>query len=443
MTCSLAETFRPTRRSGTTSCSATREAAFAAAPSAATTSLLADQEDFLGDRDHGNHLYGDAGLDLIGGSRGGNDVLTGGNGTWQALYGDAGRDMFARSVGGDDRLLIGECGGISNLYGDAGRNMFGWAQGGDDHLVTGSAHPDANVALVGDAGGDMHGHARGGDDHITGQGGESDLIFGDALGNMYGYARGGDDELFSDGIWDLIAGDAGGDIAGHARGGDDELNAVFKSGSGFTPIVFFGDARGTISEQGRGGDDKLTTPEFGGVALTLYGDAQNLTDHARGGDDEVRSAGGPVGTVVYGDANFMDGHSVGGDDVLEVAAAGPLEKVIGDAFEMREFAKGGDDELISGLGDDAMWGDAVVKDATVATGSDKYVFAPVNGHDTVFDFEQGKDKIDLTAFASLGIDSFGDLDHEVVGGDTIIHFDDANDLTVVGIALQASDILFG
>jgi hypothetical protein len=67
------------------------------------------------------------------------------------------------------------------------------------------------------------------------------------------------------------------------------------------------------------------------------------------------------------------------------------------------------------------------------------VFAPSNGHDTLYDLEHRKDKIDLRAFASVGISSFGDLDIESIGGNTIIHFDFANDITVKNVALLKQD----
>ena len=93
----------------------------------------------------------------------------------------------------------------------------------------------------------------------------------------------------------------------------------------------------------------------------------------------------------------------------------------------------GKDTLTSGIGNDSMFG---------GDGADTLVFAAQNGHDTA-DFEQGRDIIDLTALAANNINDFGDLNIEVAGANTIIHFDASNDLTIVGVNnLAAGDFLF-
>lgn len=93
----------------------------------------------------------------------------------------------------------------------------------------------------------------------------------------------------------------------------------------------------------------------------------------------------------------------------------------------------GRDCLIGGTGDDHMIGRA---------GADRFVFAPQNGHDKV-EFDKGWDKIDLKAFAAVGIHAFADLDIDVGGGDSIVRFDAANDITVEGVTdLSADDFLF-
>ena len=61
-----------------------------------------------------------------------------------------------------------------------------------------------------------------------------------------------------------------------------------------------------------------------------------------------------------------------------------------------------------------------------------FTFAAQNGQDTIT-YEQGRDKIDLTALAANNINDFGDLNIEVAGSNSIIHFDESNSVTVVGV----------
>ena len=57
--------------------------------------------------------------------------------------------------------------------------------------------------------------------------------------------------------------------------------------------------------------------------------------------------------------------------------------------------------------------------------------------------EQGRDIIDLTALASTNINDFGDLNIEVAGSNSIIHFDASNDLTIARVMdLTAGDFWF-
>ncbi len=92
----------------------------------------------------------------------------------------------------------------------------------------------------------------------------------------------------------------------------------------------------------------------------------------------------------------------------------------------------GKDVLTGGIGNDHMFGDS---------GGDRFVFALQSGHDTA-DFTKG-DKIDVTALAANNIHNIGDLDIEITGGNTVVHFDAGNDLTIAGVKnLTASDFWF-
>lgn len=84
-------------------------------------------------------------------------------------------------------------------------------------------------------------------------------------------------------------------------------------------------------------------------------------------------------------------------------------------------------------------------------GRDTFVFASGTGHDQIMDFEQGKDRIDLTGYAGQGIHAFGDL--TITPGSAISSYPDdtassivigANDVIVVHNmpSLVASDFVF-
>jgi hypothetical protein len=75
-----------------------------------------------------------------------------------------------------------------------------------------------------------------------------------------------------------------------------------------------------------------------------------------------------------------------------------------------------------------------------------FVFAPGSGLDTIFDFEQGKDLIDVRDY---GVQSFADLTVASSGGHSIIDFDGAavdgvgNEVTVLTIqTVSSSDFMF-
>lgn len=273
------------------------------------------------------------------------------------------------------------------LYGDTG-----------DSVTTGTmaaqtlSLPADLRYLVGDAY-ELQG-VNGANDRLSGSGEDSqNYVYGDARHGLIG-AAGGKDRI-----------DAGANCAGigdadflqdGAVGGNDKLSGG----------ALYGDVRGHMSQGTRGGKDVLTgTP---GMVSNFFGDAGGQMTGARGGNDLLIAAEQDTGTLntLYGDAGYMYEGSRGGNDTLQSAHAT----------------------------DDWMWGDATQWDATVKLGRDTFIFAPENGQDRIYDFQHGKDIIDLTAFASVGIHSFADLDVRGNSGDFIV-FDDDNHLYVLGVTL--------
>ncbi|MGY4344954.1 Ca2+-binding RTX toxin-like protein [Bradyrhizobium sp. GM7.3] len=114
--------------------------------------------------------------------------------------------------------------------------------------------------------------------------------------------------------------------------------------------------------------------------------------------------------------------------------------LVGDAQTMSDNARGGNDKLISGTGNDDMWGDAQVMLGLAKGGNDTFVFNVNNGHDNVEDLGQGlsslgTDHIDVSAlgienFSELTISAFDPTTHESTitfsaGNDVAVHSDEA------------------
>ncbi len=137
---------------------------------------------------------------------------------------------------------------------------------------------------------------------------------------------------------------------------------------------------------------------------------------------------------------------VGGDDTL-TGGSGSTNNLYGDAGDMWDSSVGGNDTLISGTGTDNMWGDAYNKDLFVTTGADTFVFTTANGNDTIYDFENDKDLIDVSGYGFAGdISGFLASNISDLGDDTLINFGGGNTVTLVGFAdpslLTAADFIF-
>ena len=302
-----------------------------------------------------NYIYGDA--YLIEGTRGGNDVLTGGaSSRFNFLYGDG--NQMSASHGGNDVLTVGASSRFNYIYGDA--YQMSASHGGND-VLTGGASSQFN--------------------------------------DLYGDAN--------------------------------EMSAS------------------------HGGNDVLT----GGASSLinyLYGDAYQMSA-SHGGNDVLTGGASSLINYIYGDAyNMSESH--GGNDIL-IASDNPdtgafvtNNRLYGDAlYHLNGNVICGNDRLVSGTGNDDMWGDVAYSGYTsgpvdlnrVTTGHDIFVFSANNGNDTIHDFRQGEDKIELQG---IGVESFDALmaaSHLSQGDtNTVITFG-SNTITVIGITeLSAADFLF-
>ena len=127
-------------------------------------------------------------------AQGGNDILDGSHGSFTHEYGDAGGNMSGYAKGGNDTLIGGVDG--SALFGDAGGNMSDHALGGNDILISSGAQiHDRFWCNVRRCWGTNVGLFKGGNDVLTYTGPDSfDGMYGDAK-TMIDNAHGGDDIL--------------------------------------------------------------------------------------------------------------------------------------------------------------------------------------------------------------------------------------------------------
>ena len=332
------------------------------------------------------------------------------------------------------------------FYGDTSGTLSGFQRGGTQ-VLRGSEIPPLGTVhdqVFGDAQ-SLNCFARGGDDVLYGPNlsySSSELV-GDAA-VMSDFTRGGNDTIvggFGAHLSILIAGDAL-EMHGHARGGND---LIYTGSSG---AAGGGSANGdAVAMDGftRGGDDTIIG---GGIGMALYGDASILSGHARGGNDHFRLSDGAQSLYAYGDGRLTE-HARGGDDVIVGGSNAPYVMMYGDGA-LSDQARGGNDILIAGSNSfEIMWGDGP-KTGTTRGGSDTFVFATGSGRDQIMDFEQGKDHIDLTGYASQGIHGFADLTlvaGAVIGDSdpnaTSIQFSTSSVVVVHGVPhLTATDFLF-
>jgi hypothetical protein len=254
------------------------------------------------------------------------------------------------------------------------------------------------------------------------------------------------------------------------------------SDEGIDMATIYGDMEGEGTLEARAKAQTLTGVD--GEINYIYGDAY-LIEGTRGGNDVLTGGASSRFNFLYGDGNQMSA-SHGGNDVLTGGASSLINYIYGDAYNMSESHGGndiliasdnpdtgafvtnnrlygdalyhlngnvicGNDRLVSGTGNDDMWGDVAYSGYTsgpvdlnrVTTGHDIFVFSANNGNDTIHDFRQGEDKIELQG---IGVESFDALmaaSHLSQGDtNTVITFG-SNTITVIGITeLSAADFLF-
>jgi serralysin len=149
------------------------------------------------------------------------------------------------------------------------------------------------------------------------------------------------------------------------------------------------------------------------------------------------------------DNDFVDGN--GGNDVIfggrgnDVLLGGAGNDVI-FGNQDNDTIKGDDgrDVIHGGQGDDVITGGAGRDILSGNAGIDTFVFAAGSQTDTILDFRNGVDKIDLSAFALAGFEA---LEHAIHGfrGLAVIDLGNGDKIELVGVRadqLDATDFLF-
>ena len=378
--------------------------------------------DVLGGDDGANRLSGGGGNDRLSG-RGGDDVLEGGAGA-DRLSGGAGIDMVSYS-GSDGAVTV-------DL--EAGTGKRGHAE--DDVItdvenVLGSGYGDVLEGNNGDnvlsgGGGNDRLSGRGGDDVLEGGAG-ADRLSGGAGVDTVSYAGSNQGVVVYLGTGTGEGGHAEGDVIAEVE------NVV---GSEYRDVLQ-GDGGANRLEGGAGHDYLLGGD--GDDELSGGADYDNLRSGA--GDDRIwggaggdQLAGGAGNDALYGEAGNDSLYGGAGNDTLYGGAGN--DTLDGDA---------GDDTLSGGAGDDRFYVRA--GDDSLSGGPGDDVFSVFFGHgdDTILDFTDGEDLIDLSRFNALsGFDELAvSSDSDGVTIDLMAHDGGTIRLEGFDIAdLDAGDFIF-
>ena len=233
------------------------------------------------------------------------------------------------------------------------------------------------------------------DETLTGRGGR-DLIFGEEGNDTISGGK-GNDRLFGGEGDDSLDGGEGNDLLMGGEGDDTLIGGAGED------MLIGGEGADTLT----GGDDADTFvfgEDNGADTITDF-DTANDKIHLTSFSETITwsQLSGKIGTVTD-ESNTVTGVQIdlsdwgGGTVTLEGVTS--ISDLTADHFVLDQIvgSDGVDDELQGGTSDDTMTG---------GTGSDTFVFSGDHGDDTITDFTDGEDTIDLSAFTD--ITEFSDL----------------------------------
>lgn len=338
---------------------------------------------------------------------GGADTMLGQNGD-DVLYGDY--EFVQVFLDGDvqniNAVVATVSGGNDRLYGGGGEDfLIGDMQGINLNLS------NATVKIGT------------GDDYLDG-GDDGDVIYGD-LGTSSNLAADQDPDWLFGSTGHIEHSEViywfGNDVL---IGGDDDAADFLVGDVGNLSLITVSIPNYAVTVTASFGDDDL----FGGAGDdTLYGDTTGF-GHRNKPDPNDSSF---EYNVWLGDDTLFGG---AGDDVL----VGDVDYLFGDHSY-------GDDVLFGGTGNDMLTGDSESSIGTIG-GNDIFVFAPGDGIDTVTDFVQGQDRIDVSAYGVTSVEKivmYYDGDALVLDLDgTGAEIDEVRLIDHFGTQLGDSDFIF-
>ncbi len=322
-----------------------------------------------------------------------NDVLIGAYGANNLLEGRAGADYLNGLTGNNSATYAGSTDGVTV------RLWNGTGSGGDAEGDT--------IANIQNAIGSTNA------DILIGTFAASNFLSG-GEGNDFLFGLSGNDVIYGGWGDDLLDGGSGSDALNGGVGID---TISYAASSGAVTVRLY---NGTGSGNDANGDsytgiENARGSDFADAIIGAYG-VDNILEGGAGADYLDGLSGN--NTVSYANSTnsvtvrLWNGTGIGGDaqgDVLvnfaNVTGSNNNDTLLGS------FAT--DNIINGGGGDDNMFG---------LSGNDTFAFNDNFGHDTIHDFVDGSEFMDISD-SSL---TLADLRIEVVGADTIVHFDQVN-----------------
>ncbi len=367
----------------------------------------------------GDRMYGADGADALSGllgadqiyGHGGGDILDGGAGD-DILQGDDGDDVLLGGSGGD--RMIGGAGADTFRYTQAldstsaGQDVITDFVSGVDHIELNLSVTEVSLVRLGSAtfifANTPNGAMQIG---VNSDVNISDLVLQTPRG-AYLIGDGDSETLTGGALNDVIQAGDGVDLVSGGGGGD-----ALWGGTGSDTFKYL-----LASDSNAAGADTIFDFQTGIDHIDLTGLAPTEVSIVRSGGSSFVFINGPGGTsqlAATSDINANDlvlGSNLStyviGDDAANTLVSGARTDIL--------QAAGGNDTLIGGGLSDLMWGGA---------GADvfKYLAATDSnaaGADSIFDFQSGVDKLDLSAVRTGSTDTLGWISS---GGSTFVFVD--------------------